>query len=98
MAKNSCFLISEFFKFKPPLKAEKAVMSEERKVQAAKAAQPKRKSVGFAAEVDVENDEDKNEPKDENQYLPEAKPKPILKTPTTFDEALQEEFIIFLSF
>ena len=72
-------------------------MSEERKAQAAKAAQPKRKSVGFAAEVDVENDDDKNEPKEENQYLPEAKPKPILKSPTTFDEALQEqEFVDFL--
>ena len=83
--------------FKTPQKAEKAVMSEERKAQAAKAAQPKRKSVGFAAEVDVENDDDKNEPKEENQYLPEAKPKPILKSPTTFDEALQERVCQFFS-
>ena len=62
------------------------------KAQAEKAkAKPKKKSVGFAEpnEDDVEEGEVVHEPKEESKYLPEAKPKPILKSETVFDEALQ---------
>ena len=59
--------------------------------QAEKAkAKPKKKSVGFAEPNEDENDEEViHEPKEESKYLPETKPKPILKSETIYDEALQ---------
>ena len=59
--------------------------------QAEKAkAKPKKKSVGFAEPNEDENEEEViHEPKEESKYLPEAKPKPILKSETIYDEALQ---------
>ena len=64
---------------------QRTPMSEDQKKKSA----PKvaKKSVGFAEEVDDE--EKKNEPVKESQYLPENKPKPILKSSSTFDEPLQ---------
>lgn len=64
---------------------QRTPMSEDQKKKSAPKAA--KKSVGFAEEVDDE--EKKNEPVKESQYLPENKPKPILKSSSTFDEPLQ---------
>ena len=68
---------------------QRTPMSEDQKKKSA----PKvaKKSVGFAEEVDDE--EKKNEPVKESQYLPENKPKPILKSSSTFDEPLQGKIV-----
>ena len=73
---------------------QRTPMSEDQKKKSVPKAT--KKSVGFAEEVDDE--EKKNEPKEESPYLPENKPKPILKSSSTFDEPLQGNIDIILSY
>ena len=49
---------------------------------------PKRK-VGFAEEIIISDSEEKKAPKEASEYLPENKPKPILKTDSSYDQPLQ---------
>ena len=73
---------------------QRTPMSEDQKKKSVPKAT--KKSVGFAEEVDDE--EKKNEPKEESPYLPENKPKPILKSSSTFVEPLQGNIDIILPY
>ena len=51
---------------------------------------PAAKHVGFADDVIVsEQDSDKKDPKPASDFLPENKPKPILKSESSFEQPLQ---------